>query len=203
MTVKIKPKRGDGAPTTEGLEINEIAIDATNRRLYTRYGLSVVEVGNNPLDLNVDDINIDNNTISVTTADTDLNLTPNGTGVVKVNGDLSFDGGFGSVAPVFGVRAWLNINTKTFVVRGSGNINTSTITDDGTGGFSVQFINPMPDANYCVVGSAKTTGTGYSNTDNVTVAPWGLTTTGFSVQTSDASQNTYYDCDNVFIMVIR
>jgi len=203
MTVTIKPKRGSGTPLSTNLAVDELAVDSTNRRLFTRQGLSVVELGNNPRDLNVDDINIDNNTISVTTSNTDLNLTPNGTGVVKVNGDLSFDGGFGSVAPVFGVRAWLNINTKTFVVRGSGNINTSTITDDGTGGFSVQFINPMPDANYCVVGSAKTTGTGYSNTDNVTVAPWGLTTTGFSVQTSDASQNTYYDCDNVFIMVIR
>jgi len=203
MTVTIKPKRGSGTPTLVELEANELAIDNTNRRLFTRSGLSIQELGNNPQVLDVDDININNNTISVTTANTDLNLTPNGTGVVKINGDLSFDGGYGSVAPVFGVRAWLSINTKTFTVKGSGNINTSNIVDEGTGGFSVRFITPMPDANYCVTGAAKASDSGFSVGDNPTVSPWGLSTTGFSVQTTDASGNTWVDCDNVFIMVVR
>ena len=146
MTVTIKPKRGSGTPTLVELEANELAIDNTNRRLFTRSGLSVQELGNNPQVLDVDDININDNTISVTTADTDLNLTPNGTGVVNVNGNLSFDGGYGSVAPVFGVRAWCNYNGETNTIRASGNISSVTVV--GVGRYRFNFSTNMPDNNY-------------------------------------------------------
>ena len=46
MTVRIKPKRGTGAPTTGDLENNEIAIDQSSGILYVRDGgTNIVEVG--------------------------------------------------------------------------------------------------------------------------------------------------------------
>jgi len=53
-------------------------------------------------------------------------------------------------------RAWVNFNgTGTVAVRASGNV--SSITDNGTGDYTVNFANPMPDADYTAV---STTGYG-------------------------------------------
>ena len=46
----------------------------------------------------------------------------------------------------------MNFNgTGTVAIRGSGNV--SSVTDNGTGDYTVNFIQPMPDANYAAVGS--------------------------------------------------
>jgi hypothetical protein len=62
-------------------------------------------------------------------------------------GTVQFNNGFGSVATVYGTRAWVNFNgTGVVAIRGSGNV--STITDLGVGSYSVNFTNAMPDVNY-------------------------------------------------------
>jgi len=63
-------------------------------------------------------------------------------------GLLSFNSGYGSVAPAYGCRAWVNFNgTGTVAIRSSGNV--SSITDNGTGNYTVNFTTAMVDANYC------------------------------------------------------
>lgn len=50
-------------------------------------------------------------------------------------------------------KAWVNFNgTGTVAIRAS--YNVSSITDNGTGDYTVNFTNAMPNANYCVNGTA-------------------------------------------------
>jgi hypothetical protein len=68
-------------------------------------------------------------------------------------GLLSFNSGYGSVAPAYGCRAWVNFNgTGTVAIRDSGNV--SSITDRGAGLYTVNFATAMVDANYAVGGAA-------------------------------------------------
>jgi hypothetical protein len=61
-------------------------------------------------------------------------------------GLLSFNSGYGSVAPAYGCRAWVNFNgTGTVAIRDSGNV--SSITDNGVAAFTVNLTNAMPDVN--------------------------------------------------------
>jgi hypothetical protein len=46
-----------------------------------------------------------------------------------------------------GLKAWLNFNgTGTPAIRAASNV--SSITDNGTGDYTINFANPMADANY-------------------------------------------------------
>jgi hypothetical protein len=73
-----------------------------------------------------------------------------------VTGDFKMDSGYGSVATVYGCRAWVNFNgTGTPAIRASGNV--SSITDNGTGDYTVNFTTAMPDANYSAVGACGQT----------------------------------------------
>jgi hypothetical protein len=66
------------------------------------------------------------------------------------SGNLSFNSGYGSVATVYGCRAWVNFNgTGTVAIRASGNV--SSITDNSTGDYTVNFTTALPDANYSSV----------------------------------------------------
>lgn len=66
---------------------------------------------------------------------------------VDASGNLSFNAGFGSVAPAYGCRAWVNFyGTGTPGIRASGNV--SSITDHGTGDYSANFTSAMPDSNF-------------------------------------------------------
>ena len=70
-------------------------------------------------------------------------------------GTLQFNSGYGSVAPAYGCRAWVNFNgTGTVAIRASGNV--SSITDNGVGNYTVNFTTAMPDANFATVVSAMT-----------------------------------------------
>lgn len=71
-----------------------------------------------------------------------------GTKVAEINasGVLSANSGYGSVAPIYGVRAWVNFNgTGTVAIRGSGNV--SSITDNGAGDYDVNLTTAMSDTN--------------------------------------------------------
>lgn len=62
--------------------------------------------------------------------------------------NLSIDAGYGSTAPIYGVRAWVNFNgTGTVAIQDSANV--SSVTDNGTGHYTVNFTSSMPDVNYC------------------------------------------------------
>ena len=90
------------------------------------------------------------------TADT-IAFTEGGTESLRIDSsaNLQFNSGFGSVATAFGVRAWVNFNgTGTPAIRGSGNV--SSITDNGTGLYTINYTTAMPDVNYSVVASGRT-----------------------------------------------
>ena len=72
-----------------------------------------------------------------------------GTAILEdASGVLQMNSGYGSLAPAYGCRAWVNFNgTSTVAIRESGNV--SSITDNGTGNYTVNFSTAMPDANYC------------------------------------------------------
>ena len=75
-----------------------------------------------------------------------------GTAVLEdASGVLQMNSGYGSLAPAYGCRAWVNFNgVGTVAIRGSGNV--SSITDNGTGDYTVNFTTAMVDANYSVAG---------------------------------------------------
>jgi hypothetical protein len=67
-----------------------------------------------------------------------------------VSGDFKMNSGYGSIATVYGCRAWVNFNgTGTVAIRASGNV--TSITDNGTGHYTVNLTTAMPDANYASV----------------------------------------------------
>jgi hypothetical protein len=70
------------------------------------------------------------------------------------SGVFSYNSGYGTVAPVYGCRAWVNFNgTGTVAIRASGNV--SSITDNGTGDYTLNFTNAMPDVNYVMSWNAQ------------------------------------------------
>ncbi len=62
-------------------------------------------------------------------------------------------------------KAWVNFNgTGTVAIRQS--FNVSSITDVGTGYYTINFTNPLPDANYALAhsaGSGTTFGSHYES----------------------------------------
>ena len=74
-----------------------------------------------------------------------------GTAVLEdASGVLQINSGYGSVAPAYGCRAWVNFNgSGTVAIRGSANV--SSITDNSTGNYTVNFATDMPDTNYATV----------------------------------------------------
>lgn len=89
---------------------------------------------------------------------TDLTLGTNNNTRVRITaaGDFQFNSGYGSVATVYGCRAWVNFNGSGAVaIRASGNV--SSITDNGTGTYTVNFTNTISDADYSVVATTNRT----------------------------------------------
>lgn len=79
--------------------------------------------------------------------------------IITAAGLLQFNSGYGSVATVYGCRAWVNFNgTGTIAIRASANV--SSITDNGIGDYTINFTNSLPDANYAFNMSANDNGTG-------------------------------------------
>lgn len=73
------------------------------------------------------------------------------------SGVFSFNSGYGSNAPAYGCRAWVNFNgTGVISIRSSANV--SSITDGGAGYYEINFSTPMPDTNYCITGSNRVSG---------------------------------------------
>ncbi len=73
-------------------------------------------------------------------------------------GVFAFNSGYGSVAPAYGCRAWVNFNgTGTVAIRASANV--SSITDNSVGNYTVNFSSALVDANYAASAAAGSPGT--------------------------------------------
>ena len=91
------------------------------------------------------------------------------TGVDKATNQAVKDAmGVTGTAPIFGCRAWVNFDGtrneadtgasvigQNVKIRASGNV--SSVLKNGVGDYTVNFTTAMPDANYCVTGSARDT----------------------------------------------
>jgi hypothetical protein len=89
---------------------------------------------------------------------TELTVTSTG---VSIADNLSFNSGYGSAAPAYGCRAWVNFNgTGTVAIRASGNV--ASVTDNGTGQYIINFTNAMPDASYSAQVTAQITNNSYT-----------------------------------------
>lgn len=101
-TILLKNKNTSAVPTagdlTNAAGGAELALNTADRRLYAKNGAgTVVEMGNNPTELTVDNLYFNGNTIVSTDTNGNINLTPNGTGSVvisklQVTGGIQFDG---------------------------------------------------------------------------------------------------------------
>ena len=125
------------------------------------------------------------------------------------------DGAQTGSAPIYGCRAWVNFNgtrnaTDTgastnganVLIRASGNV--SSVTRVATGQYTVNFTTAMPDANYST--HATTTSNSSSAFSASTVDGRTLTTTSsVRIVTSfaNASNNSYYDPDDVSVAIFR
>ena len=93
-------------------------------------------------------------------------------------------------------KAWVNFNgTGTVAIRAS--FNVSSITDLGTGNYTVNFTNPMVDANYMAATGPVAIGAGAGSLELQ-----GYNTTSISVITRYAPGGAF-DWATVFIAVFR
>jgi hypothetical protein len=130
----------------------------------------------------------------------------------KING-VAKDGAGADLAvgtpPVFGCRAWVNFdgtkdttganstaNTNR-LIRASGNV--SSVLRTGLGQYTVTFATAMPDANYCVFGSAEAVTVNRNNVSNGAASGFLSASVGIIVSnTSQAGDNTH-----VTVAVVR
>ena len=134
-------------------EIRVVDDPATSRGGYIRATGSAVQMGTTssvrPLELAVDFVT---------------------RGRFDANNNFQFNSGFGSVATAYGCRAWANWSGTGSVIRASGNV--TSISSAGSGQYTVNFTNPMPDANYAVAGTANSTA--YAATSSYLVVALGV-----------------------------
>jgi hypothetical protein len=95
-------------------------------------------------------------------------------------GTVQYNNGFGSVATVYGTRAWVNFNgTGVLAIRASGNV--SSVSDVGVGTYTVNMTTAMPDANYSAVACTQWAGgpyvIGHLNTQTASAFPFSTGTT--------------------------
>jgi hypothetical protein len=101
-TILLKNKNTSAVPLagdlTNAAGGAELALNVADKRMYAKNGSgSVVEMGTNPTELQVDNLYFNGNTIVSSNTDGNINLTPNGTGSVvisklQVTGGIQFDG---------------------------------------------------------------------------------------------------------------
>lgn len=106
--------------------------------------------------------------------------------------------------PSYSARAWVNFNATTTppAIRASGNV--SSITRETTGLHRVNFITPMPDANYSAISDGAESQSDHGSTEGYAKA-CDLTTTSFRIITkfhvfniSNRNHNNAVVCAVVF-----
>jgi hypothetical protein len=104
-------------------------------------------------------------------------------------------------APIFGVRAWANINgtAGSVAIRQDGNVESVSRT--GTGQYTINLTTPMDDTNYAIVGFARDAGTSPGNYFVSAVSNGTKTTSSFQIRVH--STGGLVDSPEIDIMVIR
>lgn len=112
-------------------------------------------------------------------------------------GTLQFNSGYGSVAPAYGCRAWVNFNGQgTVAIRASGNV--SSVTDLGTGNYRVNFATAMPDANYAAVTGGQND---QGNNGYIVLTSGGMTAS--SVQVMSRREAAFGDGSLICVSIFR
>lgn len=123
-----------------------------------------------------------------------------GTSSVQLGGTLKMNSGYGSIAPAYGVRAWINCgwNGSSMVTRGSGNLSVSR---SSAGTYVFTFGTAMPDRNYCINVTAQTP---VGNSDVAANIAYNVTptTTGFTIQTARYGDG-FKDVSELHVQVVR
>ena len=166
-TILTKKNDTTGAPAPGDLTNSaggaELAVNTFDKRLYTKdSGGNVVEIGTNPTILNIDNIEINGNTISSTNTNGPINLTPNGTGAVvvsklQVTGTFQLDGNVtvgDSSADTLTVNS--TITSNLIFTDNTYDIGASGATRPRTGYFGTSVVTPTASLS----GNLTFTGTG-------------------------------------------
>jgi hypothetical protein len=165
VTGTVAIANGGSGQTTAQLAINAFAGAVTSGSYLRGNGTNVVMNTIQAADVP---------TLNQNTTGSSATVTGNATGST-----FGFNSGYGSVATVYGCRAWVNFNgTGTVAIRASGNV--SSITDNNIGNYNVNFTTAMPDANYCYCATLRLGATTYDSvvTGRYTTAE---TTTSFGL----------------------
>jgi len=121
------------------------------------------------------------------------------------SGNFCFNSGYGSVAPAYGCRAWVNFNGSGGAsINAQGNV--SSVTYNTTGSYTVNFTTALADSNYAV----NAIGTGVNGTQYfMLIQSTGANGGPATNKTSSACQIRFtggpgtIDCANVSFSVIR
>jgi hypothetical protein len=165
-------------PTSDGTAGQVIATDGSGTLSFTSpAGGDSISEGNSSVEV-------------IDTGTGRIEFTTDGTKVAEIDasGNMKFNSGYGSVATVYGCRAWVNFNgLGTVTIRESGNV--SSITDNANGDYTVNFATAMPDANYAGVVSGGWSGnvSGRSTVVNGAPALSAPTTSAFRFRFTDLS----------------
>jgi hypothetical protein len=124
---------------------------------------------------------------------------------INSTGVFSFNSGYGSSAPAYGCRAWVNFNgTGTVAIRSAGNV--SSITDNGTGDYTVNFSTALVDTNYSVVAHGSRGGVTLGCLFPFTIAGGTTrqapTTSNFRIACQNFAGGAF-DADDVMVTVFR
>jgi hypothetical protein len=125
----------------------------------------------------------------------------------KSTGDFQFNSGYGSVATVYGCRAWIRftVTAGTPSIAASGNV--TSITDNGAGDYTFNFTSAMPDTNYAFVGLGTSGGANYQiaggNQGNGTTLSTGSLRTQFGYVSSISGALSNQDPAAGYIAIFR
>lgn len=101
------------------------------------------------------------------------------------------------------VLSAVSITFLVNTIRASGNV--SSITDNGTGDYTVNFASPMPDSNYCIIGSLSPgiTGTGSFSGTGVEISRHSLINSNNVRIACFTISNAALDSPQIFVGVFR
>lgn len=142
------------------------------------------------------------NEASLSAKNTAINFsTNNGSSIaakIDTSNNFAFNSGYGSAATVYGCRAWVCFNGTSGSIYASGNV--SSVTRHGAGGYTMNFTNSMPDANYSAsaISNANPTGWGstcYENTRST--SGWRIQAVNNQISGAGGDDGTYV-CMTVF-----